>query len=79
MSEMVMFRQQFRNEGCATLSSCPSGELVPGSRVGPGAESFDRLHIENDAVFLLNIPVHISATGVGALLTDRTVSASSTG
>jgi hypothetical protein len=26
-----MFHQQFRNEGCATLSSCRSWELVPGT------------------------------------------------
>jgi hypothetical protein len=28
-------------------------------------ESFDSLHVENDAVFLLNIAARISATGVG--------------
>ncbi len=47
------------------LSSCTSGELVPGARVGSDAESFDSLQIEKDAVFLLNIAVHISATEVG--------------
>jgi len=39
--------------------------LVPGTRSGSGAENFDSLHVENDAVFLLNIAAHISATGVG--------------
>ena len=48
-----------------SLTSCPFGELVPGTRVGSGAESFDSLHIENNAVFLLKIAAHISATGVG--------------
>jgi hypothetical protein len=48
-----------------TLSSCPSWELVPGTSGDSGAESSDSLHVENDAVFLLNIAAHISATGVG--------------
>jgi hypothetical protein len=65
VSAMGMFHQQFLNEGCATLPSCPSGELVPGTRSGSGAESFDSLHVENYAVFLLNIAAHISATEVG--------------
>src|SRR5713101_9937784 len=64
VSEIAVFHQQFRNEGCATLSSCPSWELVPGPRHGSGAESFDSLHVENYAVFLLNIAAHISATEV---------------
>ena len=35
-----------------------------GTRVGSGVESFDSLHIENDAVFLLSMAAHISATGL---------------
>src|SRR5450631_1045266 len=41
------------------------GNSCLGTRVGSGAESFDSLHVENYAVFLLNIAAHISATEVG--------------
>jgi hypothetical protein len=50
-----MLSQQFQHEGCATLSSCPTGELVPRPELAHVTESFDSLHIENDAVFLLNV------------------------
>src|SRR4029077_20005610 len=40
-------------------------EIVPAIRVGSGTENSDRLHIENNAVFLLNVAAHISATEVG--------------
>src|ERR1700730_1569649 len=42
-----------------------SWEVVPWDQSWLSAGSFDRLHIENDAVFLLTIAAHISATGVG--------------
>ena len=43
---------------------CPSEELVPGTSLGSGAESFDSLQIENDAVFLWNVAAHISGQGL---------------
>jgi hypothetical protein len=37
VEDLLQMQRQFRNEGCAALSRCPSWEVVPGTRGESGA------------------------------------------
>jgi hypothetical protein len=60
LGEIGTYRQQFRNEGCSGLPSHPSGQIVLKTRAASSTENSDRLHIENDTIFLLNVAARIS-------------------